>query len=87
MSTITDDKNKFMFISNLTTELIQLISKELEKPDNQQQIRKKIIQPLINIIYHEIYPFIYVLVIIIVIIMIFTFLILLGMLYVYFKEL
>jgi hypothetical protein len=84
MNDFEDQKNDL--IRNITNKVINMVSNEMNKSEIQIHIRKKIINPLISIIYHELYPYIYALVIVIMMILVFTILILICLIFIYLKA-
>lgn len=50
------DKNPI--IKQLTSKIVTLISGEINKKETQVLVREKIIIPVINLIYTELYPYI-----------------------------
>ena len=69
-----NDKGKGSFVKLITTKLVALIATEVEKPETQALVREKIIVPVINMIYSQLYPYIIALVATITLIFILTFL-------------
>ena len=76
---------KGSFIKMITARLVSLIAIEIDKPETQTLVRKKIIIPVINLIYSQLYPYIIILVAIITLILILSFLTFMFFLVFYFK--
>ena len=47
-----------MNISSITTEIIDLLSKEFKKEENQTKIRQEMIDPIIMYTFDRLYPYI-----------------------------
>lgn len=47
-----------MNISNITSEIIDLLSKEFKKEENQTKIKREIIDPIIMYTFDRLYPYI-----------------------------
>lgn len=60
-----------MNIKKITTDIIDMIISELKEDENMKKVKKEILQPIINYILEQIYPYL----IISVIIFVLTFLI------------
>lgn len=46
-------------VKHLTGKVIQLIAVEINKKETQLLVRQKVIIPVINLIYSEIYPYVF----------------------------
>ena len=60
------------FVSKVANHFIDMIVEEMNKEEMKLTIRKKLINPLMNMIYTEVYPYIYGLVITIFLIFVFS---------------
>ena len=56
----------------ITSKILELISLEIQKTESQVLVREKVILPMINLIYHEIYPYLYALITAIIVILFVT---------------
>ena len=77
---------KGSFIKMITGRLVTLIAAEIDKPETQTLVRKKIIIPVINLIYSQLYPYMIVLVAIVALILLLSFLTFMFFLVFYFKT-
>lgn len=50
---------KKTIVKHLTNKMVQLIADEINKKETQMLVRQKILIPVINLIYSEIYPYIF----------------------------
>ncbi len=78
--------NKGSFVKLVTSKLVALIAIEIDKPETQTLVREKIIVPVINLIYSQLYPYIIALVTTISLIFILSFLTFLLFIFFYFKK-
>jgi len=85
-TTTSTTHEKGSFIKMITGRLVSLIAIEIDKPETQTLVRKKIIIPVINLIYSQLYPYIIILVAIITLILILSFLTFMFFLVFYFKT-
>jgi hypothetical protein len=74
------------FIKLITNKLVALVASEVEKAETQALVREKIIVPVINLIYSQLYPYIIALVATITLMFILTFLTFFFLLLFYFKR-
>jgi len=65
------DKRYYMNIKKITSDIIEMLIKEMKQEENMTKIKKEILQPIISYILEQIYPYL----IISVIIFILTFLV------------
>jgi len=77
---------KGSFVKLLTSRLIGMIASEVNKPETQVLVREKIVIPVINLLYSELYPYIIALVMTISLILILSFLTFLFFVVFYFKK-
>jgi hypothetical protein len=68
-------------IKSLTEKIIELVAEEVGKKETQVIIRKKLVVPLINLIYSELYPYILTLVCIIFIMLLLSVLTFIGFIF------
>lgn len=57
-------------VKMLSTKVIQLFIEEVNKSDTQSLIKRRVITPVINMIYAELYPYIVALIVTIVVILV-----------------
>lgn len=74
------------FIKAVSSKCISIIANEMAKTETQMLIKQSIIQPLINILYVELYPYIITLIVIIILILILSLLTFLTFILYYFKN-
>lgn len=70
----------------LTNKVLNMVVSEINKSDMQVMIKQKIILPLINMIYTELYPYIVALIVTIIIILFLSLLTFLFFMMFYFKK-
>ncbi len=70
-----------LFIKVLTKKIIDIMSEEVAKPESQILIKRKIITPVINMIYSELYPYIIAMIVSIVTILVLSLLTFLGFIF------
>lgn len=70
-----------LFIKVLTKKIIDIMSEEVAKPESQILIKRKIITPVINMIYTELYPYIIAMIVSIVTILVLSLLTFLGFIF------
>jgi hypothetical protein len=73
-------------ISHLTAKIMNMVALEINKKETQMLVRRKIIIPVINLIYSEIYPYIIAIATIISIILLLTLSTFVIFLFIYFKK-
>lgn len=73
-------------IKQITTKFVSLLIEETNKTDTQEIIKTKIIHPVINMIYNELYPYILTLGITIILILIFSLFTFIAFMMYYFKN-
>lgn len=74
------------FVRTITTKIIALLIEEINKEDMQKQIKQKIITPVVQMIYDDLYPYIIALSITIVMILLFSILTFVSFVFYYFKK-
>ena len=78
--------NKNM-VKMLTDKLLCMLAEEVNKPDTQKMIRQKIILPVINMLYTELYPYIIGMVCVIVVLLVLSILTFAGFIMYYLRNL
>lgn len=73
-------------IKMITSKVINMVISEMNKSDMQSIIRQKIITPVINMIYTELYPYIIALIITVSVILLLSFMTFLFFVMYYFKK-
>ena len=68
-SSVNMETHKKKTVNLITGKIVSMIADEINKTDTQVMIKRKIIIPVINMIYGELYPYIIVLLITILIIL------------------
>jgi len=81
-----EQKTENTAIKLITTKVVNMVVSEMNKADMQAVIRRKIINPVINMIYRELYPYIIALIITISVILLLSFLTFLLFVMYYFKK-
>ncbi len=85
--TINDDVKPRNLIKLMTEKVMVLLTEEIEKPETQQMIKHKLISPLINLIYNELYPYLVTLSCVILVILVLSILTFVGFIVYYLKTL
>lgn len=74
-------------IKMITDKLLSLLAEEVNKPDTQKLIRQRIILPVINMLYTELYPYIIGMVCVIVALLVLSILTFAGFIMYYLRNL
>lgn len=81
------EKGETKIINTIKSKILYAISEEIENKETQKLIKSKIIDPIIRMIYKELYPYIIAIVITIVFILLITLLTFIGFVLAYIKKL
>lgn len=87
----TDDREKDIRVENtlvkvLTKRVFEMIFEEVNTPESQMLIKRKIITPVINMIYIELYPYIIAMIVSILTILILSSLTFVGFIFYFIKK-
>lgn len=75
-----------LFFKVLTKKIIEIISEEISKTESQILIKRKIVTPVINMIYNELYPYIIAMIVSIVTILVLTLLTFIGFIFYFIRK-
>lgn len=85
--TMTSSNQSQNIVKMLASKLIALISDEINKQETQILIKQKVITPVINMIYAELYPYIIALIVTIITILVLSLLTFISFILYYLKNL
>lgn len=87
MNSTTKDISSNNMIKALTGKVLALVSDEVNKPETRLMIKQKVITPVINMIYGELYPYIIALIVTIITILVLSLLTFVSFILYYLKNL